>query len=93
MFLPLPSSSPTYLFLECFDPHVTTRSPIPASPEKVCSLAFTLLPSLIISAKPLVIIAALVLSPKPIPSDIPDIIAITFFVAPPSSTPTMSSFV
>ena len=38
-------------------------------------------------------IDAFVLSPKPIPSAIPTASAITFFTAPPSSTPTTSVWV
>ena len=50
-------------------------------------------PSLPISAIPLVISAALVLSPYPRPSHIPAPKAIIFFSAPPSSTPIKSGLV
>ena len=67
------------------------RSPIPLSPAKVSCFAPRLIPSLAISAIPLVIMAALALSPYPRPSDIPAPIAIIFLSAPPSSTPIISS--
>ena len=48
-------------------------------------------PSRIISARPRVMSAMRVLAPKPRPSEMPAPIASTFFVAPPTSTPIMSS--
>ena len=48
-------------------------------------------PSRAISARPRVISAALVLSPTSRPSHTPAASATTFFSAPPSSTPTISS--
>ena len=72
---------PALLFLECIDAQVTIRSPIPESPLKVSSLPPIAIPSLDISAIPLVIRAALALSPHPRPSAIPAARAITFFKA------------
>ena len=50
-------------------------------------------PSRVVSASPRVMIEALVLSPKPMPSAIPTASAMTFFTAPPSLTPTTSTLV
>ena len=51
------------------------------------------IPNLVNSAKPLVIIAARVLSPASAPSPIPVAMAIIFFKAPPNSQPITSEFV
>ena len=50
-------------------------------------------PRRVISAMPRVINAALALSPKPRPSQMPDPMAMMFLSAPPNSTPAMSSLV
>ena len=73
--------------------HVSTKSPKPDSPEKVSGFAPKAVPILVISTKPLVIIAALALFPIFNPSEIPVVIAMTFFKAPPISTPMGSSLV
>ena len=72
---------------------MATRSPSPASPANVIGSAPSAAPSRAVSASPRVISVARVLSPKPIPSAIPQASAITFFTAPPSSQPTTSPFV
>ncbi len=90
---PRPMAIPALLFLLCRLVQVTIKSPIPDNPAKVKGLAFNFLPNLDISTIPLVMRAALVLSPKPKPSEIPTARAITFFNAPDISTPTMSRFV
>src|SRR5699024_5611985 len=72
---------------------VTIKSPIPDNPIKDNCFAPKLTPNLVISANPRVISAALALSPKFKPSEIPAPNAIIFFNAPPSSTPITSSLV
>ena len=84
---------PTDLFLLNSPVHVRTRSPNPDRPANVAGSAPIAIPSLDISARPLVIKAALAFIPSFRPSDMPAAIAMTFFSAPPSSTPTMSLFV
>ncbi|CAB4809688.1 unannotated protein [freshwater metagenome] len=69
------------------------RSPMPARPANVIGFPPSATPSRVISARPRVISVARVLSPKPIPSVIPDAIAITFFTTPATSQPTMSGLV
>ena len=90
---PFANLEPTSLFLEKSPVQVSTRSPAPDKPLNVSILAPTLRPNLEISANPLVIRAALALLPKPMPSDMPDAIAITFFRAPATETPTTSVLV
>jgi hypothetical protein len=63
---------------------------MPASPAKVIGSAPSATPSLVISASPRVNSAARALCPSPRPSSIPAPSAITFFRAPPSSTPKTS---
>ena len=70
---------------------VTIRSPTPDSPAKVSLRPPRATPKRAISVRPRVIRAALVLSPKPMPSQIPAQRAMTFFNAAPNSTPTTSS--
>jgi len=77
----------------CILAQVTIRSPIPVSPEKVSGFPPITVPRRVISAIPLVISAAFVLSPQPRPSAVPAARAITFFKAPPSSIPSMSGLV
>src|SRR5450756_180138 len=73
--------------------HVAIRSPTPARPENVAGSAPRATPSRTVSARPRVMIVALVLSPMPMPSAIPTARAMTFLTAPPSSVPTTSVFV
>ena len=73
--------------------HVRTKSPSPESPEKVSGFAPKAVPILVISTKPLVMIAARALCPIFNPSEIPVVIAIIFFYAPPISTTMGSSLV
>ena len=93
LLLPLPIKYPAFLFLECMLVQVTIKSPIPVRPRKVSTLPPSLVPILTISAIPLVIRAAFVLSPYPNPSHTPAANAIIFFTAPPTSTPIKSSLV
>ena len=58
--------------------HVTIKSPIPPKPKNVSGSAPNFSPSRLISAKPLVINAALALSPKPMPEITPLATAIIF---------------
>ena len=69
---------------------VSTKSPIPASPDKVIGFAPFFTARRTSSARPRVMIAARVLEPNPIPSAIPAAIAQTFLSDPPSSTPATS---
>src|SRR5205814_9609424 len=90
---PRPRCSPKVRLRDSGEQHVATRSPRPASPEKVSGSAPRRTPSRAVSARPRVIRVALVLSPKPSACAIPYASAITFFTAPPSSQPTTSSLV
>ena len=72
---------------------MATKSPNPASPEKVSAAPPIALPNLANSANPRVTTAALVLSPVPKPVVIPTANARTFLNAPPNSQPTTSSLV
>jgi hypothetical protein len=65
-------------------------SPSPDKPDKVKGLAPIAIAKADISVNPRVIKAALALSPYPSPSIIPAPKAITFFNAPPNSTPITS---
>jgi hypothetical protein len=51
------------------------------------------MPSRVISARPRVMSVARVLSPKPIPSTMPDAMAMMFLTTPLTSQPTTSVFV
>ena len=84
---------PARLLRLCILSHVTIRSPIPESPENVCGLPPIFTPSLVISAMPLVIRAALVLSPYPRPSAMPAARAMTFLSEPPRQIPSISGLV
>ncbi len=87
---PFPSSTPTVRFRLRSPVHVRIRSPIPDSPASVRSPAPRASASRVSSARPRVMRAAMVLWPKPSPATIPAASAITFFSAPPSSTPVTS---
>jgi hypothetical protein len=63
----------------------------PPNPMNVDARAPSASPKRVISAKPRVMSAVRVFAPNPIPSAMPVAIAMTFFTAPPTSTPTMSS--
>ncbi len=90
---PRPSRSPNVRLRESGEVQVATRSPSPARPLKVSGSAPRAAPRRAVSASPRVMIEALVLSPKPIPSAMPVASAMTFFTAPPSSQPTTSTLV
>ena len=91
--MPRPIISPNVRFRDSGELQVATRSPIPASPAKVCWSAPSAAPSRVISARPRVISVARVLSPQPMPTAMPTPSAMTFFTAPPSSQPITSGFV
>ena len=86
-FFPCPINFPAFLFLLCSLKHVTIKSPRPLNPYKVSFCPPNATPNLDNSASPLVIKAANVLSPKPIPAATPAQNAMIFFKAPPNSTP------
>src|SRR5579862_3283263 len=85
---PRPSRRPTVRFRDRSPVQVSTRSPSPESPASVCRSAPSWTARRVISARPRVISAARVLWPNPRPSLTPAASAITFFTAPPISTPT-----
>src|SRR4051812_25642133 len=89
-FAPFPISRPTARFRLRDPVHVNTRSPSPASPANVLCSAPSAIPRGVIPARPRVMSAALALKPSPNPPAIPVATAITFFSAPPSSTPITS---
>src|SRR6266566_3314969 len=89
----LPSSTPTERFRLSPPVAVSTRSPRPARPASVSRLPPRATARRVISERPRVITAAIVFAPKPRPAQTPAARAITFFTAPPSSTPTISSLV
>jgi hypothetical protein len=89
-FSPRPRRSPSFRLRLNGEKQVTTRSPSPLNPAKVSACAPHAIPSRLISASARVTNAALLLSPSPTPSPTPAAIAITFFNAPPNSTPTKS---
>ena len=60
---PCPMRMPALRLRECMEAHVTMRSPMPVRPENVSALPPAAIPSLEISAIPLVMSAAFVLSP------------------------------
>src|SRR5690606_33978618 len=88
---PAASASPTRRLRDRSPVQVRTRAPTPARPRKVSRLAPSASPRRAISARPRVIRAARALNPSSRPSQIPAAMAITFFIAPPISTPTRSS--
>src|SRR5256712_7686490 len=89
---PRVSAMPSWRLRERLPVHVRTRSPKPASPARVADIAPSATASRVISASPRVMSAARAFSPRPSPSTRPVAIAITFFSAPPVSTPTTSRF-
>mmetsp|Transcript_12259 Transcript_12259/g.23080 ORF Transcript_12259/g.23080 Transcript_12259/m.23080 type:complete len:337 (+) Transcript_12259:1593-2603(+) len=90
-FFPLPSSIPTFLFLDSPPRHVSIRSPMPARPFMVCSWPPMATASRFISLQPRVTSRATAFTPRPKPSATPARIAITFLSAPPTWTPITSS--
>ena len=92
-FRPLPNSTPTERLRLSAPVQVSTRSPIPARPARVSRCPPRAVASRVISARPRVIRAAMVFEPSPSPSHAPAAIAMTFFTAPPSSTPVTSTLV
>ena len=88
--IPAAMPRPTRWFRERGLAQVTMRSPMPARPEKVRGSAPRAVPSRAISARPRVINIARTFSPRSIPAAAPETMAMTFFSAPASSTPTTS---
>src|SRR5436309_10688410 len=87
---PRPSRIPTMRFRLRSLVQVNTRSPMPERPERVWGSAPIRTARRVTSASPRVINAARALYPHPSPSLTPAAMAITFFTAPPTSTPTTS---
>ena len=69
---------------------VSVKSPSPDKPNNVSALAPFEIPRRVISARPLVIMAAFELLPNCLPSMIPQAIAKTFLTAPPIWAPIIS---
>src|SRR6185312_7504996 len=90
---PSPSRRPAVWLRDSGDEQVATRSPSPASPAMVCTSPPKARVSRVVSASPRVMTVALVLSPMPLPSQIPTHRAITFLTIPPISTPVTSGLV
>ena len=88
---PRPSSRPTCQFRLRPPVHVSTRSPRPLRPARVSRRPPRAHANREISARPRVMRAARALGPSPRPSTTPAAMAITFFIAPPTSTPMTSS--
>src|SRR5882672_1483399 len=87
---PCPSATPSPRLRDSEPVAVRMRSPRPARPANVIGCAPSATPSRVISARPRVINAARVLKPSPSPSRMPAARAMTFFSAPPNSTPITS---
>mmetsp|Transcript_11230 Transcript_11230/g.38256 ORF Transcript_11230/g.38256 Transcript_11230/m.38256 type:complete len:258 (+) Transcript_11230:2796-3569(+) len=87
---PLPRRTPTLRFRDRGPKHVPNVSPTPERPLIVVGDAPMASASLRVSLQPRVTSAAIALVPRPRPSHMPAAIAITFFTAPPISTPTTS---
>mmetsp|Transcript_28201 Transcript_28201/g.66145 ORF Transcript_28201/g.66145 Transcript_28201/m.66145 type:complete len:260 (-) Transcript_28201:159-938(-) len=87
---PLPSRYPNFRLRESGPKQVPNVSPTPDKPAMVLGRAPRDRPSLLISAHPLVTRPDMALVPSSSPSHIPAARAITFFTAPPTSTPITS---
>mmetsp|Transcript_19584 Transcript_19584/g.26886 ORF Transcript_19584/g.26886 Transcript_19584/m.26886 type:complete len:226 (-) Transcript_19584:720-1397(-) len=90
---PFPNRYPNLRFRDSGPKHVPNVSPTPDNPDIVLGLAPIANPSLLISAQPLVTKPLIAFVPNPSPSHIPADNAITFFTAPPISTPITSLLV
>ena len=90
---PWPSWTPTDRLRLSSPVQVNSKSPIPASPPSVSRFPPQATASRVISDKPLVTRAASELNPNPRPEQTPAAMAMTFFTAPPSSTPATSVLV
>ena len=88
---PLPSSMPSCRLRLSPPVQVSTRSPRPLRPASVSRRPPRAYARREISAKPRVTSAAIALCPNPSDSIPPAAMAMTFFIAPPISTPTTSS--
>mmetsp|Transcript_15823 Transcript_15823/g.28839 ORF Transcript_15823/g.28839 Transcript_15823/m.28839 type:complete len:225 (-) Transcript_15823:457-1131(-) len=93
VFLPSPLTNASAHFLFRPPKHVVMRSATPQLSRNVRSFTpgWKYLMNVVISSKPMRMMAALVLEPKSSPSQKPAPRATTFFNAPQSSTPAMSS--
>mmetsp|Transcript_13021 Transcript_13021/g.18970 ORF Transcript_13021/g.18970 Transcript_13021/m.18970 type:complete len:240 (-) Transcript_13021:583-1302(-) len=87
---PFPNLYPNLRLRERGPKHVPNVSPTPESPPMVVGLAPSVKPNLLISAQPLVTNPLMAFVPRPNPSHIPAANAMTFFTAPPISTPATS---
>ena len=88
---PAANDSPKVRLREWTLVQVATRSPMPARPMQVSGsppMAAAMRP---ISARPRVMMTARALSPAPKPAAMPQAMAMTFFTAAHTSTPTRSS--
>jgi hypothetical protein len=89
--LPSANPRPTRRLRDRLPVQVSTRSPRPARPINDSRWPPSASDSRPVSASPRVMSAARALWPKPSPSLAPAAIASTFLIAPPTSTPVMSS--
>mmetsp|Transcript_13030 Transcript_13030/g.20221 ORF Transcript_13030/g.20221 Transcript_13030/m.20221 type:complete len:214 (-) Transcript_13030:628-1269(-) len=87
---PFPSRYPNFLFRDKGPKHVPNVSPTPDKPAIVLAFAPNVNPSRLISPQPRVTRPLIAFVPKPSPSHMPAASAITFFTAPPISTPITS---
>mmetsp|Transcript_24924 Transcript_24924/g.58478 ORF Transcript_24924/g.58478 Transcript_24924/m.58478 type:complete len:235 (+) Transcript_24924:149-853(+) len=93
MVSPCPSRYPNCRFLDKGPKQVPKVSPTPDSPAIVLDFAPNVKPNRLISLHPRVTSPLIALVPSPRPSHIPAPRAITFFTAPPISTPMTSVLV
>mmetsp|Transcript_7873 Transcript_7873/g.20826 ORF Transcript_7873/g.20826 Transcript_7873/m.20826 type:complete len:215 (-) Transcript_7873:612-1256(-) len=87
---PRPSRTPTVRFRESGPKHVRNASPTPERPDSVTGCPPRSTATRRISEQPRVTSAATALVPRPRPSHSPAAMAITFFTAPATSSPTTS---
>ena len=88
--LPSAKPKPTRRLRESAPVQVSIRSPMPASPIRVLGWAPMATARRVISARPRVTRAARALRPYSRPSERPVAMAMMFFTAPPTATPTAS---
>mmetsp|Transcript_12980 Transcript_12980/g.36572 ORF Transcript_12980/g.36572 Transcript_12980/m.36572 type:complete len:304 (+) Transcript_12980:117-1028(+) len=90
---PFPRRYPNFRFLDRGPKHVPNVSPTPDKPAIVLDFAPKVRPKRLISLQPLVTNPLMALVPSPSPSHMPAPRAMTFFTAPPISTPITSALV
>ena len=90
MFSPWPSRIPTCRLRESGPKHVPKVSPTPERPKTVDGSPPIITTTRRISEHPRVTSAAIAFVPRPSPSQRPAAIAMTFLIAPPTSTPITS---